>query len=153
MNRDQNVSISSGGKIMPIRPRKGIASRGSAGLTEATYMYFAFGRFFEAEDYEVGKTAADLRALWNKHRGAIMARYSEANRLRGKHFAGRRPWAYMKWDRTEPRILATDLTPEDLELKKNGLVNHKKFRQDGLEADLPYLKRLGLLEAWELEAL
>jgi hypothetical protein len=117
----------------------------SSGITETDYLYFAFGPFFDAEDYEVGKSEEELKAFWMKHRKAILERYSERNRLKGKGWEGCRP-RYFWAELTEPRL------PVDMTLVDNELWNLKKVGFDGLEADYAYLKRLGLLEPWELEA-
>ena len=93
---------------------------GAGGITEIDYTYFTFGAFFDAEDYELGKTKEDLKAFWNKHRQAIMDRYLEENRLKGNGWEGRRPWPFFEWDMTEPRL------PVDMTLADNELYDHKK---------------------------
>lgn len=128
---------------MPVRPRKEIQKRGAGGLTERDYTYFSFGDFFEAENYADGKSEGELKAFWNKNKRAIMKRFMNENCLRGHK--GRRPWPYWKWDMTEPRL------PVDMRLADNELYDNTKVGSDGFEADYAYLKRLGLLETWEME--
>jgi len=61
------------------------------GITEAEYIFFTWGDFFEAEDFAKGKTEDELFALWLKHRAAILERFhAEA----GADFI---PWAIEKW--------------------------------------------------------
>ncbi len=123
-----------------------------SGLTEVCYHYLAFGDYFEGEGFADDKSEVQLLALWRQHREAILTRYSEENRKRGKWFAGRRPWFFWEHDCHAPRLTVTDLSPADREMKRWGHSNPYVFRFDGTEADLPYLKRLGLLEPWEIEA-
>ena len=109
---------------MPTNSKRQARGRvSSAGITKSDYIYFSSGDFFEAENYAEGKTEEELKAFWNKHRHAIIERYLEEERLRGHK--GSRPWAFWQWDQTEPRL--------------------------PLETDYAYLKRLGLLESWEIE--
>ncbi len=48
------------------------------------------GPFFEAEDYEAGKTEEELKAFWFKHRAAILTRYQAEE--------GGNPWPVEKWE-------------------------------------------------------
>jgi hypothetical protein len=50
-------------------------SSGPGGLTEAAYIFFTFGPFFEGEDFANNKTEDELRVFWAKHREAILKRY------------------------------------------------------------------------------
>lgn len=60
---------------MPTNRKRIARGRTNAGgLTEAAYIYFTWGDFFEAEGFEDGKSDDELKALWKKHREAIMER-------------------------------------------------------------------------------
>lgn len=117
---------------------------GAGGVTEDAYEFYSAGPFFGGEDFERGKTEEELKAFWLKHRAAIMDRYMEEKRARGH--AGERP-AWFWSDLKEPRLYI------NVKLADNELWNSKAkiVEPSGREADYAYLKRLGLLEAWELE--
>ena len=114
---------------------------GAGGITEADYLYFCFGEYFEAEHYERGKTKAELRAFWKKHRKAIMERYLDEDKC-----IGRRPWAFWKWDMPEPQ---RPTPPGEFEAQK--VWDRQRGIYDWVETDFAYLKRLNLLTAWEIE--
>ena len=114
------------------------------GLSEAAYEFFTFGDFFDGEIWAQGKTESEISAFWKAHRQAIMARYMAENRARGPGWEGRRPEYFWK-ELTEPRL------PVDMTLRDDELYDVKKVGYDGLEADYAFLKRLNLLEDWELE--
>ncbi len=118
----------------------------SSGITEADYIYFTWGAFFEAENYEDRKTKDDLKAFWKAHRTAIMERYNAEEKAQ-RHF-GHRPWPIWKWELTEPRLIT-----EANNFKSMKVWDRQRQVYDWVETDLEYLKRLGLLEAWELEHL
>jgi len=116
----------------------------AGGITEADYIYFTWGDFFCAESYEEGKTKSELKSFWKKNRAAILDRYF----AEGRH-SGQRPWPFWEWEMPEPRL-------------KVGTVEHwppwgkdgppkKPEIHDVYEEDFDYLKRLGLLEPWEME--
>ena len=114
----------------------------SGGLSQADFIFFTWGPFFEAENYAEGKTDEELKGFWLRHRDAIMERYLERNRKQGRK--GCRCWSFWRWDIVEPRL------PADMRLASNELYDLKKVRPgDGLEADFAYLRRLKLLEDWE----
>ncbi len=121
------------------RTRKSIT--GPNGLTEAIYQYFSHGTFFEAEGFDEDKTEEELSELWLQHQDQILARFMEESR---KFFLkGRRPRAYFERTLTEPRLFIG---------KSEGIyINPMIVNYDGFEGDYAYLKRLGLLEPWELE--
>jgi hypothetical protein len=115
------------------------------GVTEIDYLYYTYGDFFEAEGYTDGKSKAELLSFWQKHREAIMQRYMSELQARGPLSAGVRPsyyWAEIK----KPRL-------------KTGTRQHGRpwpdrnlYVEDVYETDLQYLRRLNLLQDWELEA-
>lgn len=116
----------------------------SAGITEADFIYFSWGDFFEAENYADGKTEEDLKAFWKAHRESIMTRYMEENRLKGRK-AGR-PWAFWDYDMSEPQ---RKTPPGEFDSQK--VWDHQKRDNSWVENDFDYLKRLNLLEQWEIE--
>lgn len=62
----------------------------AGGITEADYIYFTWGDFFEAEGYTEGKTEAELKAFWHEHKEAIMARFYQDEKQRPDALAGRK---------------------------------------------------------------
>jgi hypothetical protein len=64
---------------------------GPGGISEIDYLYFTFGDFFEAEGYTIGKSEADLKAFWLRHRREILERFYKENPL------DRKPWPVEKW--------------------------------------------------------
>lgn len=117
---------------------------GPGGISEADYIYFTSGDFFEAEGYEDGKSEEELKIFWLRHREAILKRNLEENRARG--WKAERPWYFWKVDMVEPRLK----TPPG-EFEANKVWDHQKGKYDWVESDFEYLKRLNLLEDWELE--
>jgi hypothetical protein len=116
------------------------------GLSEVAYLYFTFGPFFEAEGFADGKTPQELRGLWRRHRSAIMARYMAENRAKGPGWEGIRP--DMFWEELEEPRRKT--APGEFSSQK--VWDHQRRVHDWVETDLAYLRRLGLLEPWELAA-
>jgi hypothetical protein len=126
---------------MPIRPRKEIQKRGAGGIPEAAYEYFAHGPFFDGEEWAKEKSEMAIEDFWKNHRDFIMERYLEENRKRA--WVGRRPDFFWR-DLTEPRL-------------KTGTREYykpypdtKKYIADVFETDFEFLKRLNLLEPWEI---
>ena len=66
---------------------------GAGGITEVDYIYFTFGDFFDAEDYEIGKSEEELKSFWLKHREKIMERYRRE--YPDPSFI---PWSVKRWD-------------------------------------------------------
>jgi len=62
------------------------------GISEADYIYFSAGPFFEAENYEDGKSEEELRAFWLEHREAIIERHHHEYPHHGD------PWPVEKWE-------------------------------------------------------
>jgi hypothetical protein len=121
---------------------------GAGGITEADYYYFAWGPFFDAENYETGKTKTGLKAFWKKHREAILDRYFRD----GRH-AGQRPWPIIEWE-LEPKHPRLKVgTQEYWGPWQKGGQPKKPEILDVMETDEEYLERLGLLEGWEITAL
>ena len=129
------------------RTRRSRNRTSAGGISESDFVFYTMGSFFEAEGYADNKTEGELKAFWKAHREAILDRYFEEIRLKGPGWHGCRPWPYWKWDMTAPRLLV----PEDMRFGPNGLYDYRKANPDGLEGDYAFLKRLGLLEEWELE--
>ena len=121
---------------------------GSGGFTETEYLFYSLGAFFDAEDYETGKTKEELKAFWMKHRSAIMARYLEENRAKGPGWEGIRPWAFWELEDREPR---RKTTPKEFSSQR--VWDHQRRVHDWVETDIAYLRCLNLLAPWELAAL
>jgi len=115
----------------------------TGGITEIDYEYYTFGPFFEAEDYENGKTKEELKAFWQAHRKAIMDRYMEENRLKGLKAV--RPSFF--WD----DITAPQRKTPPGEFEATKVWDHQRKVYDWVENDFDLLKRLNLLEDWELK--
>jgi hypothetical protein len=129
---------------MPTTRRRISRGRSRVGeLSEIAYLYYTFGDFFEAEDYEDGKSESELKSFWDKHKNAIMERYLKENCE--KSFKGVRPWSFWKWEMSEPQ---GEFSPGDGSVK---IWNHQLNIYGFFENDFEYLARLNLLEAWELE--
>jgi hypothetical protein len=129
---------------MAIRPKKEIQRRSSEGITEDAYQYYSSGPFFGGEDFEKGKTEEELKAFWNKHRQAIMDRCLEENRAKGR--VGNRPPAFWDYDMPEPQ---RETPPREFEAQQ--VWNHATSEYGWFESDFDYLKRLNLLQDWELK--
>jgi hypothetical protein len=112
----------------------------AGGITQVEYLFFSFGPFFEAEDYEVGKTEEELKTFYQKHRDTIMERFFREN-----SGAGKRPWSFWEYDMPEPQRKTLPA-----ELDSHRVWDHRAKKYDWVEGEIEYLKRLGLLEAWEL---
>lgn len=126
---------------MPRKPRK---QRDRAfGITEADYMYFTAGEFFEAEHYADGKTEEELKKFWRTHRAAIMDRYMA--RAKSKKWIADRPVAFWQYDMPEPQ---REIPPGEYDSLKTW--DHQRHEYGWVESDYEYLNRLGLLEPWEV---
>lgn len=122
---------------------------GFEGLTNEAYIYFKWSGTI-ANGFSDGKTKEEILTFWREYREAILSRYLEDMRLKGPGWEGRRPRFYF----------------DEMEVKKprRKTGTHKWIgpcRIDGgdrtiiddvYETDFQYLKRLGLLEPWELAA-
>lgn len=111
----------------------------AGGITYADYIYFTSGPFFDAENYEQGKTKADLVKFWKTHRETILARYFTEQRN-----PGQRPWPMWEWELTKPRLIT-----EANKFTSMRVWDRQRKVYDFVETDFDYLKRLGLLEPWE----
>jgi hypothetical protein len=58
---------------MPLKINR--TKRSSNGLSEAAFMFFGYGPFFEAEDFEERTTPAERAEIWETHKEAIIARF------------------------------------------------------------------------------
>jgi hypothetical protein len=121
-------------------------------LTEAVYIYFSAGDFFEAEGFEERTTPAERDALWAKHREAILARHNDEMRQRGPSWAGRRPQFFWR-----------DLQVAGHRRRQVGVAEWwgpwepggaKLHHTPIVESDLAFLTRVApdALAAWEREA-
>jgi hypothetical protein len=129
---------------MPTTRRRISRGRSRAGeLSDIDFLYFTWGDFFEAEDYADEKSEEELRAFWDKNKKAILKRFIGENHK--KNFKGVRPWPFWKWDMPEPQ---REISPGDDPQK---VWNHQLNIYGYFEDDFTYLKRLNLLEVWELE--
>jgi hypothetical protein len=137
--------LEEGGTMPTTRRRTPRGRMSSAGITEADFLYFTWGPFFEAEGYTDNKTEEELKAFWKEHRGPIMARYLEEIKLKGPGWHGCRPWPFFKWDVSEKRLPV----PEEMRFGPNGLYDYRVSNPDGMEGNYAFLKRLNLLENWE----
>jgi len=114
-----------------------------AGLSEGAYCYFMAGEgFFDGEDYEKQTTPEQRPADWEKLKGAILERCLQEAKEKGD--PGHRP-AYF-WDHTkEPRLI--EGSHKWYSPAPGGF---KEVISPIWETDFAYLKRLGLLDPWEL---
>ena len=130
------------------RGRKGARNQ----VTDAALSYFHWnGTLHVGPVYEWAqeRTEAEIRAFWDEHRVEILSAYIEKNQIQ-KGEPGKRPQAF--WN---------ELSQAGKRRKKTGT---EKFQgpmtKDGLpepetlgvyESNYRFLKRLRLLEPWELE--
>lgn len=131
------------------RTRRTRGRIGSDGLSHDAYIFFKWNGTLSNGFGDV-KTEKEILEFWKEHRDVILSRYMEEMKLTGPDGAGRRPSFYF----------------DELELKKPRRKTGKEkwigpCRKDGgdqtiiddvFETDFQYLKRLGLLEPWEVAA-
>lgn len=129
---------------MTIRPKKGFVKKGFEGVSDNAFQYYNCGDFFGGEDWAEGKSEEELRAFWDEHKKVIIARCLEENKKRG--WVANRPWVWWIWEMVEPQ---RPVPPGQFEANK--VWDHKKREFGWVESDFEYLKRLNLLEPWELE--
>jgi len=58
---------------MPARKQRG--RKASSRLTEAAYMFFSYGSFFEGQTFEQRTSPEERAEIWKEHREAIIARW------------------------------------------------------------------------------
>jgi hypothetical protein len=132
---------------MPTNRTKRTRDRaGAAGLTESALSYFWWNGTIYSE-WRNGKSETEVLKFWQKNRKEILEWFIEKNRQR-KGDPGKRPEYF--WDEiTEPR-------------RKTGTEKYwPSWGPDGppkkeeieiiYETDYQFLKRLNLLQGWELD--
>jgi hypothetical protein len=131
------------------RTRRTRGRIGADGLTNDAYIFFKWNGTI-ANDFSAGKTKDEILTFWREHRRAIMSRYLEDIRIKGPGWAGKRPSFYLDELEAKERRRKTG-THEWIGQARSDGVN-RTIIDDVFETDLQYLKRLGLLEPWEMEA-
>ena len=131
---------------MPQRPKKAIERRTGTGLTESALSWFWWGGTIP-NAWGQGKTPEEIRAFWRKHRREILTLFIEKNRLRGGH-PGHRPEQF--WEELEAQEPRRKTGREKWigPVRIGGGI--RTIVDDVFETDFEYLKRLDLLEKWEL---
>ena len=114
------------------------------GITEDAYQYFVSGAWFGGEDFERGKSQKELKEFWEKNKQVIMDRCLAENKVRA--WVAKRPTAFWDYDMPEPQRKV-----EKGEYESKRAWDHQRKLFDWVESDFDYLKRLNLLEDWELE--
>ena len=125
---------------------------GEDGLTEAQYLCLAHGAYFAGADAAAYRTPAERRALWIRHKAAVLDRWMAALRTRGAGWAGKRPAAFFD-----------ELEVAGHTRRKTGTGRYwgpwtkdgpptEETEYDLIENDWQFLNRLGLLEPWERAA-
>ena len=131
-----------------LRPRIG-----DAGVTEAMYVFFKWAgtlsndygiRFFDLPDPERGEA---ICAEWQKHRAVLIARYAAEMRDRGQ--VGRRLRHHVEELEAQHPRRKTGTARWIGPVRSDG--GDRMVTETVYETDLQYLKRLGLLEPWELQ--
>jgi hypothetical protein len=132
---------------MPTNRRRLSRSWGGVaeGLSEAAYEFYTFGPFFDGEEWAAVKAEAELDAFWKAHREAIMSRFLKDLRLKGVGWEGNRPDFFWREIKEKRRKTGTREY-----FKPWG--DREKHYADVFETDFEFLKRLNLLESWELNA-
>ena len=132
---------------MPTNRTKRTRGRtGSGGLTEAALSYFWWNGTIPNNEFLQGKTEAEILKFWKKHRTAILEWYIEKNRQR-KGDPGKRPEMFWQEITEERRKTGVEkwFGPVSADGKSREQVD------DVFESDAQYLKRLNLLQGWELD--
>lgn len=128
------------------RTRKTRGRVGADGLTNDAYIYFKWSGTI-GNSFNAGKTESEILAFWKTHRTAIMARYLEEKRLKGDR-DGKRPFFYFaELELKKPRR-KTGTEKWIGPVRSDG--GDRTIIDDVFESDFRYLKRLGLLEPWEV---
>ena len=118
----------------------------NSGFTEVDFLFFTFGAFFEAEGYADGKSDQQLLLFWRKHEKAMLARYM--TECRSRNHACQRPTSWWAASMPEPQ---RKIEPGEFDAQQNW--DHQRRCFDWVESDAEYLKRLNLLEDWEIKML
>jgi hypothetical protein len=127
-----------------------IERRTESGLTEGALSFFWWGGTLgvgQGFEWRKGKSESEVLEFWKKHRKGILTWYVEKCRLR-KMAPGRRPNQF--WDEiTEPRR-KTGVEKWWGPHTKDGPPK-KQETEIIYETDYQFLKRLNLLQGWELD--
>ena len=127
------------------RTRKTRGRIGADGLSNDAFVFFKWHGTI-SNGFSDGKTPDEILAFWREHRVEILARYLAENRLRGR--AGMRPSFYFEeLERKQPRR-KTGKEKWIGPVRIGG--GDRTIIDDVFETDFQYLKRLDLLEKWEL---
>jgi hypothetical protein len=117
-------------------------------LSNQAYVFFKWSGSI-ANGFSDGKTREEILAFWKEHREEIMKLYLEDLKKRGSGWEGKRPQFY--FDELEEKKTRRKIGVE----KSIGPVRSdggdRTVIDDRFESDFRYLKRLGLLEPWEVE--
>lgn len=131
---------------MPRKPTKKKNRGDGAGFSEVDYLFYVYGPYFEAENYADNKSEEELRAFWRKHERPMLARYM--TECRSRNHACQRPTSWWAASMPEPQ---RKIEPGEFDAQQNW--DHQRHCYDWVESDAEYLKRLGLLEPWEIATL
>jgi len=133
---------------MPTNRRRLPRARiGADGLSNDAYIYFKWSGTISTE-WSKDKTEEEIISFWKANKAAIMARYLEEMRLKSD-FSGRRPSFY--FDELEEKRPRRKTGTEKWWGPQQSDGQSHEMTDDVYESDYRYLKRLGLLEKWELE--
>ena len=150
MERSELRSLDSNGEgLMPTnRSRRTRTRIGPEGLSNQAYVYYKWSGTI-GNGFSDGKTQEEILEFWREHRDEIMKLYLEDLKKKG---AG--------WESMRPRFYFNELE-EKRPRRKTGKKKwigpvrsddgDRTIIDDKFETDFQYLKRLGLLEPWELE--
>lgn len=133
---------------MPRKPRTPKLRRTFSGVSEEVLSFFWWGGTISNE-WAKGKTFEEEWAFWQEHRGEILNWYIAKVRRLGWD-PGRRPSFF--WYELEPqhkrrrRGWHTWIGP----MRADG--GDRIIKEPKFESNYQYLKRLGLLEGWEIES-
>ena len=132
------------------RTRRTRGRIGADGLTNDAYIFYKWGGTFQ-NSFSHGKSKDEIMAFWEKYRDVIMQRYFDEAKRRGPGWASRRPSFYFnELEAKHPRRI-TGKNEWIGPMRPDG--GDRTIIDDVYESNFQYLKRLGLLEAWELEHL
>ena len=136
---------------MPLRPKMKIERRTDSGLTEGALSFFWWGGTLgvgQGYEWRKGKTEAEVLEFWKKHRTGILTCFIEKC-LQRKMDPGRRPDQF--WNELEEKTPRRKIGTEKWTgpIRPDG--GSREETEDIFETDYQFLKRLDLLQGWELD--
>ena len=130
------------------RKRMSRTPKGGQRVTDAAMSYFSWGGVLgcgPGKDWADERTPEEIDAFWKEHRDEIMSRYMAEQKRRG--WVAERPPAF--WDEIESKRRRRGVEKWIGPVRADG--GDRTMTEPKYESDFAFLKRLNLLEPWELE--